>query len=375
MPVLLAGMLFVLVGMTGLAVDHGFATLERRVLQNGVDAAALSGASDLARDTPQLVLTDVQTIATRNGIAATATIVCEFIDNLNAVTGPCSAPPSGTTSGVKVTATNDKPTYFMRMLGVSSVTVSTNSMARVFTWEPGSQLNAWNSLFVVCGVNTTRAVPKVNGNGYTYDNLSILKTSDMTSAYPATWPYGSNAEWPLNPALASLSATQKKFVIHDESSVAKCGIGDSGFKGLNSSSGMLAVPTASGSTWAPTTLIAETGTRSGPVTEPVKTYQGCPGVSNVDAAALNNCVMVIPVFTSTHAAPNDKVNGDYRVHGVRWLPFWIEREVKNGPNGNTNTHFGTLLPSITLQMDSHSLIAPWTKNSNATFTVVRTVNS
>src|SRR5262245_37820443 len=103
MAVFFAAALFVFIGMTGLAVDYGFAALERRVLQNAVDAASVTGANALARGASPSA--DVQTMATKNSIAVSTTVVCEYIDNANAVTGSCSGTPSGTTSGVKVTAT------------------------------------------------------------------------------------------------------------------------------------------------------------------------------------------------------------------------------------------------------------------------------
>src|SRR5262249_35638568 len=141
------------------AIDFGFGTLERRVLQNGVDAAALSGASDLARNANPVA--DVQTVATRNQVAITTSIVCEYVDGTNAVTGLCSDIPSNTTSGVKVTATNIRDTYFMRVLGVPTMTVSATSIARVSTWLDsstsgggGSPYNVWGSFFLVCGYNT-----------------------------------------------------------------------------------------------------------------------------------------------------------------------------------------------------------------------------
>jgi putative Flp pilus-assembly TadE/G-like protein len=124
MAVFFAAVLFVFIGMTGLAVDYGFASLERRVLQNAVDAAATTGAGNLSRG--EAVSADVNTLVGRNGVGLTATVDCQYIDNTGAVTGPCSGAASATTGGVKVTATNLRPTYFMRVFGpqYQNVTVS-----------------------------------------------------------------------------------------------------------------------------------------------------------------------------------------------------------------------------------------------------------
>ena len=364
MPVLLAAVLITLIGMAGLAVDFGFAALERRVLQNAVDAAAVTGANGLARGVGPSA--DVQTMATRNSIAVSTTVVCEYVDNANAVTGPCSAAPSATTSGVKVTATNDRPTYFMRALGVPWVTVSASAMARVFTVAGGSTFDSWGAVFIVCGWGTTEAVPRVNGNGYTYQQTDLLAPLAAGSTYPASWPYGTSYVWPLSSESGPTSVYNKRFVVHDENDVAKCGIGDSGFKGLNSSSGTFAVPSVAGASWAPTAMTAETGSRSGPATTPVPTYQGCGSITNADDPALHNCVMFLPIFTSTLDPPNDKVNGDYRVRTVRWQPFWIEKI-------NSNTHFATPLRSANIVANESTILAPWTRNSNAIVTAVRTV--
>jgi Flp pilus assembly protein TadG len=219
MPVLLAVMLVALIGMTGLAVDYGFAALDKRVLQNAVDAAAVTGANWLARSLdPSL---DVQAIATKNNIAVSTTVVCEYIDNSNTVTGSCSPSPSGTTSGVKVTATNDRATFFMRVLGVPLVTVSATSAARVYTVSGATQWNMWGSLFIVCGWNTTTVSPKANGHWDIGSPTDLLTRgySPATggSAYPAAWPTSFTPaasaawEWPL-----SSSVYTQWFVVHDE---------------------------------------------------------------------------------------------------------------------------------------------------------------
>ena len=342
MPVFLALALVVLFGMAGLSVDFGFGTLERRVLQNGVDAAALTGASDLVRDVNPV--NDVQTVATRNQVAVTASVVCEYVDNTNAVTGSCANAASGTTSGVKVTATNIRNTFFMRVLGVPTMTVSATSIARASTWVDssttgggGSPYNVWGSFFLVCGYNTALS-PGGQGIGSgNWQTWSILQGNT-----PMTGP------WTVEP-----SAPGREYILHDSNPnhLANCGISDGSFKGLNSSSGLIRLPT-----W----LANESGNRAGPVTDALKTYNACPSLGDVGSTSLDNCVMLIPVFTTI----NVKANGDWDVYAVRWLPFRIRRI-------DANTHYGTLLPSITLQ-DTNALVAPWTKNGKG-IAVVRTV--
>src|ERR687893_2480321 len=104
MPILLAAAFTVIVGMTGLAIDFGFAVMERRQLQNAADAAALTGAIDLAnRRSPTAAVT---TMAGRN--ATTTGVTCEYVNDGNTTTGPCASTPAGSSSGVRVVAINTR---------------------------------------------------------------------------------------------------------------------------------------------------------------------------------------------------------------------------------------------------------------------------
>jgi Flp pilus assembly protein TadG len=354
MPVLLAGMLIVLLGMTGLAIDFGFGTLERRTLQNGADAASLTGATDLAslsstdatvRAKGANLVADVQTMVTVNGAAATTSVVCELVDNTNAVTGSCSNPPSNSTSGVKVTATNVRDTFFMRVLGVPTMTISAQSISRVSAWASESSnpannsgYDVWGSFFIVCGYDTMEAPNAANGNRYT--PYSILSGTPESA----------------EPQAVNAGAYGRTFVIHEPNPnrLANCGISDGEFKGLNSSSGLVRLPT-----W----LYDESGNRAGPVSQAVKTYGGCKGLTSDSDPDLDNCIMIIPIFTKV----NVKSRGDWDMRAVRFLPFRIIRR-------DANTHWGTLIDNVALQTDTATMMAPWTKNTQRTMTVVRTVN-
>jgi Flp pilus assembly protein TadG len=315
-------MLAVLIGMTGLAVDHGFATLERRVLQNSVDAAATTGARHLAQGVDPT--TSVATMVTKNGAAATTTVECQYVDSNQAITGPCSGTPSATTAGVRVTATNPRPTYFMRVLGVPSVTVSATSTARVYGITSASPYPSSGSLFIVCGINTYLAGP---GN----KKMDIL-TSD-------------HGAWVPNAA-----ADGQEFVIHNPN-VADCGMHSSSFKGLN------AVGAESGPISLPYNLISETGTRAGPTTQAVRGINGC--AAGLSSDSVNNCTMIIPVFVSSPAKDV--------AYSVWWLAFDI-RQI------DSNTHYGRLRLDYTVAQEAYTLLAPWTKNTKQVLTTVRLWN-
>jgi Flp pilus assembly protein TadG len=319
MTVLLAVVLVALVGMTGLGVDFAFATLERRVLQNATDAAAASGAINLARGEDPTG--DVDRMMQRNNVALSTTVVCQYVDD-DAVTGPCNAATAATTNGVRVTATNIRPTYFMPILGVPTVTVSATAAARVLGVTAASPYPSSASLFIVCGINTKRPSSAP---------LSILQQS--------------GGQWVPNPA-----ADGQEFVIHNPQ-VADCGMGSNSFKGLN------AVGAEVGPISLPFNMITETGTRAGPTTQAVRGEGGCS--AGLSSNAVDNCTMIIPVFVSSPAKDV--------AYSVRWLAFHI-RQI------DSNTHYGRLDLDYPISQESYTMLAPWTKNTKQVLTVVRLWN-
>jgi hypothetical protein len=320
--VLLATLLVAFIGMTGLGVDYAFSTLERRILQNGVDAAASSGAIDLAEGTSPEA--DVTAVVTRNGARASTTVVCEYVDNTNTVTGLCSAVPSGTTGGVRVTATSTRPTYFMRVLEVPTATVSATATARVLSLSASSPYPSSASLFVVCAIDT-----KMPGAGN--PTMSILLNT--------------GGQWVPNPA-----ADGVEFIIHAPQ-VADCGMQGNSFKGLK------AVGALAGPITQPYNIITETGTRAGPVTQAVRGIAGCGTGASSDN--IDNCMMIIPAFVSS---PSMTV-----AYAVRWMAFEV-RQV------NANIHYGRLRLNYTVSQESYTLTAPWTKNAKQVLTMVRLWN-
>ena len=324
MPVFLALLVTAIMAITGLAVDFGFAAMERRHLQNAADAAAISGAINLVRG--ESPVSDVATVANRN--AVTSAVECSYVDASNAVTGACSATAGGTSDGVKVIATNARPTFFLNVVGIRTLTVSAESIARVSAWTNTTPYEVGNSLFVVCGYGTKLRDPQPTDPPT--GRLSILQGTQ-----PGASP------WNVNPA-----AFNREFVIHDPH-VADCGMASERFKGLNASSGVITLPA---------TLLSETGDRAGPTRTAVNGIAGCP--AGLDTEISNDCVMVIPIFVSSPAK-------DY-VYAVRWLPFRV-REI------DANTHVGRLLENYTIREDTNTLLAPWTKTMKGVITSVRTV--
>lgn len=127
--------LVVLLGASGLAMDMGVLRFKRRLQQTAADGAAVAGASNLAYGGVQA---GAQGASAANG----------FTDNTGG--GACVAPPTGLAAGsvtvtvcpgpstgphtgdakyVEVFITAGHPTYFMKIFGVSSETITARAVA------------------------------------------------------------------------------------------------------------------------------------------------------------------------------------------------------------------------------------------------------
>jgi len=118
--------LVVLAGMLGLAIDVGYLHYVRRELQTAADAAALAGAMDVYYNTVQ---TAGLAAASENGFAGTCnaspTSVCVYNPPND---GPYASSTYPTYVEAVVTQKNVR-TFFSRIFGVSSVTLSASSVA------------------------------------------------------------------------------------------------------------------------------------------------------------------------------------------------------------------------------------------------------
>jgi hypothetical protein len=120
-------MIFVSVGFTGLAVDAGYLQLERHKIQIAADAAAMGALREMEKGNTDLANAG-QTDSAYNG----------FTNGTNNTTVTISNPPtSGTYAGqitaVQATVTHVVPTYFMRALGQTNVTISATAVAQTST--------------------------------------------------------------------------------------------------------------------------------------------------------------------------------------------------------------------------------------------------
>jgi Putative Flp pilus-assembly TadE/G-like len=113
--------LTVLLGFGGLAIDMGALRYEKRLQQTAADAAAVAGASNLTHGG---VTTGAQNASAANG----------FTDGVNNVTvtinnPPASGPHSGNGNYVEALVVAVQPTYFMRIFGINSETITARAVA------------------------------------------------------------------------------------------------------------------------------------------------------------------------------------------------------------------------------------------------------
>jgi hypothetical protein len=114
----------VLLGFVGLGVDLGQLRYQQRKLQVVADAAALAGAGEIAAGSSSNV----------NYSASLAIANNNFVAGVNGNQNPAinlppqSGPHAGNSKFVEVIISQNAPTYFMRILGVTSATISARAV-------------------------------------------------------------------------------------------------------------------------------------------------------------------------------------------------------------------------------------------------------
>jgi Flp pilus assembly protein TadG len=114
----------VLIGFVALATDTGILWSQRRQMQTAADAAAIAGVSALRNKTS--ISSAASNVASLNG----------FRNGVNSTTVTVNNPPlggsyAGNSNYVEVVVSQLEPTYFLRVLGNSSVKVSTRAVSGI----------------------------------------------------------------------------------------------------------------------------------------------------------------------------------------------------------------------------------------------------
>jgi hypothetical protein len=165
--VLICVSLIALVGMIAVVADFSFMQHQRNMMQTAADSAAMAGAEELNYGA---VVGAAKADAARNG----------FTDGQSSVTVSINNPPSSglnssNTGYVEAIVSKPEPTYFLRALGVNTMTVS----ARAVAYE-GNGPNC----FYVIDPSAAGAMSN-NGNASIQSSCGILVNSDSSSGLTA----------------------------------------------------------------------------------------------------------------------------------------------------------------------------------------------
>jgi hypothetical protein len=138
--------LVALIGVVGLSIDMGYLRYTKRRLQTAADSAAIAGASVLKDTNPAYSAAAIND-ARSNG----------FEDGVNGVTVKPFNPPidpvfAGLANSVEVQVHQDAPTFFMRIFGVKTASLSATAVAHL-----GSSRGCIYALGLLGGIT-------VNGN-------------------------------------------------------------------------------------------------------------------------------------------------------------------------------------------------------------------
>ena len=116
--------LAVLMGFAGLGIDMGMLRYQKRLQQTAADSGALAGANNLAFPASGGITTGAKNASAGNGFTDGANNVTVTVNN-----PPTSGPHNGDAHYVEVLVTAVQPTYFMKVLGINSQTVTARAVA------------------------------------------------------------------------------------------------------------------------------------------------------------------------------------------------------------------------------------------------------
>ncbi len=116
--------LVVIIGFAGLGIDMGMLRYQKRLQQTAADSGALAGANNLAFPASGGITAGAQNASAGNGFTDGANNVTVTVNN-----PPTSGPHSGNAKYVEVLVTAVQPTYFMKVLGINSQTLTARAVA------------------------------------------------------------------------------------------------------------------------------------------------------------------------------------------------------------------------------------------------------
>lgn len=165
--------LVVLVGMLGLGIDMGVLRYEKRLQQTAADAAAIAGASDLRYNGGAGVVPAAQAAASTNGFDSDGDSnvsdcnapngkvgkVCVQVDSAGTTGGPLTGPHAGNANYVEVLVSAVHPTYFSRIFGKKTATVTARAVAgNVGNAGPNGTCLYALGLSAILGINLSQVI-------------------------------------------------------------------------------------------------------------------------------------------------------------------------------------------------------------------------
>jgi Flp pilus assembly protein TadG len=152
------------IAAAGLAVDMGYMRYEKRLMQAAADSAAIAGATDQNLGDSSQYVTDAQAAAQANG----------FQDGVNNVTVNVSLPTLTPGQAVQVDVQQVLPSFFMKIMGIGSNTVSATAIATMGT-SPGC-------IYALQAAGLTLNAGVDAPNCGIVDNGDLNGTGDITAA-------------------------------------------------------------------------------------------------------------------------------------------------------------------------------------------------
>ena len=322
------------IGFAGLAVDGGLIFTRRRLAQNAADAAALVGARDIVNSRFSSIDADVTTYTHGNASSA-ATASWSYVNNA----GASVSQSNGT--GVSVLVTHNFGTLFIRVLGMSTFTVTARGTALVQSLAGTADVP-----FIVC----SDALRYTNANNPPVYAGGIL---DYTTSPPSVLE----------------AAVGTDFLVHGSKVSGNGNHGDCGWTG--GSATFKGNAETGGCTGTPCYYPWSNGNNSGQLDVRVAGMQGCTG--GIDSY-VDGCVALLPIVPEMGGTgdncprPIPSTNGGNNMCVATWAAFQLYRGDNAGPPGcnSTNCHHAVLLGNVLV---TQGVGIDWTPGASGTLVV------
>lgn len=186
-----------LMGFMGLALDFGYIHRHKRIMQTAADAGAMAGASEIYRNRRTFI----------SGSAQNATDINGFKNGTSTTVVTVSSPPTtgvytGNQQYVEVNITQELPSYFIKIFGVTSTTVRARAVAGVgarsnnciYALDPDDEkaltVTSQSRLTANCGIvdnsNKYNAFNVESGSQVAATGISVTGGSNVTSGSGVT---------------------------------------------------------------------------------------------------------------------------------------------------------------------------------------------